>query len=161
MSILTQSELKENLHYCSKTGIFCRLGANIKVGNFDKDGYLIIKVNYVNYKAHRLAWLYMYGAFPDSKIDHINGIRDDNRILNLRICNDFENARNVGLRSDNTSGHKGVSYFKQTNKWKAYASLNKKIIHLGFYKHIEDAAKAYEDFTRKHYGEFFRDKNAQ
>lgn len=157
MNILTQSELKKNLHF--ERGVFYRKSRNKNTGSLDKDGYLIVKINKVNYKAHRLAWLYVYGEFPNSNLDHINGIRTDNRIENLRVCSDLENARNTGLRSDNTSGYKGVSYFKETNKWRAYGSLNGKIIHLGFYNLVDDAAKAYDKFAQENYGEFYKDIN--
>ena len=86
--MITQEELKELLDYNPETGLFTwNVYNNIKnkttAGTFN-DGYIQIKIKQKIYQAHRLAWLYVYGEWPKGQIDHINGIRDDNRIENLR-----------------------------------------------------------------------------
>lgn len=98
--MLTQDRLKELFSYNEKTGIFTRLvsiGRRGKVGNIagskNWDGYLLICIDNKNYAAHRLAWMYTYGSFPKIT-DHINGIRDDNRISNLREVTMRENLQN-------------------------------------------------------------------
>jgi len=94
------------------------------------------------YKAHRVIWAMATGAWPESQIDHINGIRDDNRIENLRDVTNQENSRNRKLRNDNTSGHIGVSWDKQENKWRAFIHVNGKKKHLGFFIDKADAIAA-------------------
>lgn len=88
--MITQEELKEYLHYDPLTGDFNwtigkrGLKVNSKAGSMNDQGYVIIRINNIRYRAHRLAWLYVYGHFPINEIDHINGVRSDNRIENLR-----------------------------------------------------------------------------
>lgn len=131
---LTQSELKKILYYNSETGIFTwkiNKGSRAKIE--DKltyktcYGYIAVNLNGYLYQVSRLAWLYMTGSFPKGQIDHINGIRDDNRFKNLRDVNAKENRKNMRIRDNNTSGHIGVSFRKDTKKWTAYIFDNKKI----------------------------------
>ena len=89
------------------------------------------------YKAHRLAWLYVYGIWPKLYIDHINGIRDDNRICNLRDVSNRENAIN---RSYHRKGKlAGASYHKQKGKWRATIRINGRYTHLGLFETKEEA----------------------
>lgn len=149
--MITQAELKEYLNYDENTGIFtwkvspsCAVKAGMIAGGTRKDRYTHIKILGRFYLAHRLAWLYMYGHHPEKHIDHINGIRADNRISNLRLCTFSQNQQNLSkLRDNNTSGLLGVSYYKITNKWKAQICLNKKYIFLGYFDDKESAYKAY------------------
>lgn len=161
---LTQEYLKDILNYNELTGIFTWkkrthirstyiIGSN--AGCLNKYGYLCITIHVKKYFAHRLAWLYVYGYFPEKEIDHINGIRNDNRICNLREANRNENQWNVTKRKDNSSGFKGVSWSKRENKWVANACLNKKQKHIGYFYQIEDAIKAYNDFTNKNHNNFY------
>jgi hypothetical protein len=108
------------------------------------------------YRAHRVAWALHYGEWPCGEIDHINGIRHDNRICNLRIATGPENSRNLKRRSDNTSGYKGVSKVAATGKWRAYINLNGKQYSLGYYDTAEAAAAAYANAAPKFHGEFAR-----
>jgi hypothetical protein len=100
MNNLSQSVVRETLSYSPETGEFVRLksGWSKRVGMIagtkDTYGYLQIKVNGRLYLAHRLAWIYMYGEWPEKGIDHRNGIRDDNRIANLRLADQAENSQN-------------------------------------------------------------------
>jgi hypothetical protein len=105
-------------------------------------GYMIIGIDRVRYKAHRLAWLYVYGELPDKHIDHINRQKDDNRISNLRLCNDQQNGENVFLPLKNsTSGYRGV--FFEAGKWRAKIWKQRKQIHLGRHVSAEAAHAAY------------------
>jgi hypothetical protein len=146
---LTQKELKEVLHYDKDTGNFTWLKAiatRIKVGCIagciDKYGYMIIKINGRNYKAHRLAFLYMDGAFPPNDTDHINHLRADNRFVNLRQVTQVENGRNKSMQSNNKSGFTGVYWHKRASKWVAKIYLNGKDKHLGCFTDIDDAIEA-------------------
>lgn len=86
--------------------------------------------------------------------DHINGNTLDNRKCNIRKCTNAENARNQKRRRDNTSGYKGVSYFKRDNNYRARIKVNYKQIHLGYFNNKTDAAKAYDVAAKKYHGEF-------
>ena len=84
------------------------------LGSFDKDGYLILKVKGKQFKAHRVAWLLNYGDFPKSELDHINRIRTDNRIENLRESNRKEQCNNTTKRINPDTGCVGIFYDKYT-----------------------------------------------
>jgi len=86
--------------------------------------------------------------------DHINHNTLDNRRENLRKCTHFQNTRNTKIRSDNSSGFKGVSFHKVTDKWAAYGCVQGKIKHLGLFDSREDAARAYDTYAKMFYGEF-------
>lgn len=163
--ILTQEELKIQLHYDEDTGIFTRLAAKrgVKVGAVtgtpNSGGYLEIRVNYKKLKAHRLAWLYVYGEFPCSDLDHKDGNRTNNRIKNLRLCTECENRHNVGATKGNISGVKGVNWHKSRGKWQARAMVNYKPYYIGLFKTLEEASVAYQAFAKEHHGEFYRPPN--
>ena len=139
--MLTQDELKRIFHYEPATGLFTRLaktGTRVNIGDIAQshngEGYIQIGINKLYYRAHRLAFLYVTGKWPDIQCDHINGIRDDNRWDNLRQATEAINAQNThGLRADNTSGYAGVTWDKQKRKWDAQIKLNSKTIHLGLF----------------------------
>lgn len=92
--------------------------------------------------AHRVAWALFYGAWPEMQIDHVNRIKTDNRIINLRDVSNSQNQRNVGTRKTNSSGVLGVSYHKKSGKWAARIGVSSKIKNLGLYETIEKAAEA-------------------
>ncbi len=92
--------------------------------------------------AHRLAWLFVHGVWPKEQIDHRNGIRDDNRFVNLREATLAENNQNRGVSPRNTSGHTGVYFNKKTGKWHAEIMTNRRKKHLGCFNDIEDAISA-------------------
>jgi hypothetical protein len=140
----------ERLSYDSRTGIFkwkSRAAPHVpkgsKAGSLDKSsGYVRIIISGRKYRAHRLAWLIVYGSFPPEQIDHINGIKHDNRIINLRAVTNAENSRNKSLCISNKSGHTGICYNKKTNKWKAAIGSNYKNVYLGSFENKEDAIEA-------------------
>ena len=103
-------------------------------------GYRQIKINNISYKAHRIIWLIVYGSFPDFEIDHINGIRNDNRLINLRSVTHAMNCRNRGMQSNNSSGIMGVSWCKRSNQWLARIYINGASKHLGYFDDMESAA---------------------
>lgn len=94
------------------------------------------------YRAHRVIWAIHTGAWPDDHIDHINGVRDDNRIDNLRAVSHAENQKNCRGRKDNTSGVMGVHWYKRRGAWQAYIKVAGKNKHLGYFKSKEDAIAA-------------------
>jgi len=107
------------------------------------DGYIYIKVNEKAYKAHRLAWFYVYGYFPENGLDHINRIKTDNRIVNLREATKSCNAKNCKININNTSGITGVSWHKRDKKWQVRIhDQNHKLLHIGYFDLLLEAAKA-------------------
>jgi hypothetical protein len=108
------------------------------------------------YWAHRIVYALHYGIDPgESQIDHINGNGADNRIENLRLATNQQNSRNRRIRSDNTSGHKGVSWSRSSKKWGAKTMIDRKQKHLGYFDSIEDASAAYEAAAQREFGEFY------
>lgn len=158
---LTQAYLKECLSYDSETGIFTwkerpiqhfpslkvwkiwnKNYANKLAGGVNNIGYHVIGVNNSRYLAHRLAYLYVYGCFPDLTVDHINHIRTDNRLCNLRQVSQKDNCRNTSMGTLNTSGFVGVYWDKQTSKWRVKIKVEGKTIHIGRFLTKEEAIKA-------------------
>ncbi len=158
--IITQEELKRNFHYDELTGIFtyknniCNKKVGDIAGNVNSAGYVRIGINYASHKAHRLAFLYMIGSFPKHQVDHINGIKNDNRWCNLRKATNTENQWNKPLSIKNKSGYKGVSWDKKSNKWRVQVALNKTKKYLGMFESKELAYKSYVDFSRNNHNEF-------
>ena len=124
-----------------------------QAGGFDTNGYRIIKINYKAYKEHRLIWLLTYGEFPCKDLDHINGVKDDNSIENLREASRAENSYNRKAIGG-SSKYKGVS-FRRYGKWQASCTLKGKQIYIGLFDNEKDAAKAYSEFVKPVHKEFF------
>ena len=110
--LITQAELKDVLAYCPETGVLTRYNSK-HAGTKDKDGYIIVSIDSVRYKAHRLIWFYMTGKWPDT-IDHINRVKDDNRWANLRNVSHQENHKNRPIQANNKSGVAGVCWIKKS-----------------------------------------------
>lgn len=138
--MLTQERLKELLNYDKDTGIFTWLVSrgSVKKGfvaGCDKgDGYLIARIDRKGYRCHRLAWLYIHGSFPFDEIDHVNGIRSDNRFVNLRSVLGSENKKNKAKPKNNTSGIVGVNWSNYYSDWTSRISINGKDTTLGRFK---------------------------
>lgn len=153
-NILTQERLQELLNYDSATGIFtwikpCSRFSQVKPGDqagcLHVRGYIHIKIDGGAYKAHRLAWLYTHGRWPNPAIDHINRDKADNRLANLRETNQLGNMQNKGIYRNNKSGFAGVCHHKQSGKWMAQLQVNGKNRHLGLFDTPELAAVAYQE----------------
>ena len=155
--MLTQEELKNELFYDEKTGIFTRNKNSKKAkrgdiaGFIDKDGYIRIRVLGKAYQAHRLAWLYVFGSFPKEYIDHINGKRNDNRVSNLRDVDMAINIQNLKkcMISNKTSGLLGVCFDKNRALFKAQIQSRGEKIVIGYYKTAQEAHQAYLIKKRK------------
>lgn len=140
MRKITQSELRDLLHYSEDTGEFTwrydRPGqplAGSIAGCTTSEGYIRICVNKRYYLAHRLAWLYMFGEWPAEQVDHINQIKSDNRRVNLRSVTHAENMQNRMQSKTSISGYHGVYPTASGKKWMAKIRHNKKIILLGIF----------------------------
>lgn len=112
-------------------------------GRTNGKGYRQTMVDNRRYMDHRLVWLYVTGVWPPAEVDHTNGIRDDNRIENLRLATKAQNQQNVAMRSHNTSGYIGVTWYKKSGKWRAQIKSNGKKIHIGLFDCPAEAHKAY------------------
>jgi hypothetical protein len=152
---ITQENLKELLHYNPITGVFTNIvDRNSKALKgeectcINQVGYVVISINYKRYTAHRLAWLYMEGYFPEHEVDHKNGVTHDNRWKNLKEVSHRCNLQNQKIRSNNSSGFKGVTYVKRNSNWSSRITINQKTINIGVYPTAIEAAIArckYED----------------
>lgn len=146
--MLSLDRLKEVLEYHAETGAFTwkvshpRAAAGQIAGAKDHYGYVVIRIDGHLYKAHRLAWLYVYGEWPKKGLDHINRKKDDNRIDNLRLADQSLNMHNVDARCNSKSGVSGVVWRKDRNKWRASIRIGYKNIWLGSYTAKEDAIAA-------------------
>ena len=149
--LVTQDRLKQVIEYNSTTGVFrwLRIPENRAVaGKYaavskDHYGYGNIVVDGRSYKAHRLAWLYVYGAHPTNEIDHVNRDAGDNRIVNLREATRKQNMENLSIRQDNQSLEKGVGYVKLTGKYRARIRHNGSTLVLGTFSTLGEASDAY------------------
>jgi len=151
--MLTQQRLKALLHYDEREGMFTWLVATNgrrfvgeRAGNLNPNGYIQIKVDRVLYRAHRLAWLYMTGVWPpEEQIDHINGIRSDNRWCNMRNVSraiNNQNQRRAPKRNKST-GLLGVSQRNPEAGYQARIRHQRKEKRLGTFPTAEMAHQAY------------------
>lgn len=120
-----------------------------KAGNLQKDGYVRIKVKGRKILAHRFVWFIYYGVWPTGQVDHINRVRNDNRILNLRDVDAVTNARNSTINSNNTSGAAGVWRNAANGKWQSVIRWGGVRRHLGYFdnKQMAIAARKYAERT--------------
>lgn len=121
-----------------------------------RQGYKVGAVFDVVVAAHKVIWAMEKGYWPSQQIDHVSGQRSDNRIRNLREATSSQNSMNTKIRSDNTSGYRGVSFHKLTGKWVARIVANKSRFYLGMHPTAERASEAYEAASKKYHGEFSR-----
>lgn len=171
---LSLTYLKECLDYDPKSGDFTwkerprshftadwshrnwnKRHAGTKAGWKDKTShnkekfYCKISINSENYKAHRLAWVFLTGEWPEKLIDHIDGNGLNNSAENLRSVSDWENATNQGIRKDNKSGLAGVGWQKKIGKWYANGRINDHLQHLGFFEDKFEAICARKSWEAK------------
>ncbi len=142
--MISHEELKQRLSYNEFTGVFTWLNSKSNVaqtgsraGCLNKvTGYRQIRLNGKTYIEHRLAWFWYYNEWPNDQIDHINQIKTDNQISNLRVVSTSGNNQN--------KSSKGCTYDKYMQKWKAYIGINNKKIHLGYFDTEEEAIAVYK-----------------
>jgi hypothetical protein len=169
--ITTASQLRVRLDYDPATGIFTwhkrkpiwpydltwnsRYAGNT-AGSTDRKNRVVIKINGVPYFAHRLAWVWMTGEWPDLEIDHHDGNPSNNRWSNLRVATSSQNSMNSRLRSDNTSGFKGVYWDRRCQRWHAQVMLSNKRRSLGHFDTPEAAKLARDAAADLLHGAFSR-----
>lgn len=166
---LTAERLRQLFTYDPQTGLFSRLMAPrpqaahyvgqpvgyIKPGPVSAGGgYLMVSADGGSYRAHRLAWLYMTGEWPEADVDHRDRDRQNNRWANLRAATRSQNIHNMGMRERNTSGRKGAIWDAHRGKWQARITINGKHAFLGRFETRDAAGDAYDAAAEKHFGDF-------
>ena len=150
MKVIDTNRLKELLSYDESTGYFTWIKSTsnrVPVGRVcntpnSKAGYIQIRIDGTVYLSHRLVWLYIHGSMPDGQIDHIDHVKTNNLISNLRVVDNKTNSQNQSMNKANTSGYAGVYWNKEKKKWDAAIKINGKKKHIGRYTLIDDAIQA-------------------
>ena len=167
--IPTPEELRNMLRYEPETGkLFWKVRPNLPgwwnsrfsgceaLTAKNEKGYLQGHIDGCLYRAHRVIWAIVYGYWPKDEIDHKNTKKSDNRLCNIRLATSSQNQSNKGLQSNNTSGAKGVSYIKETGKWRARIRCHGNLINLGSFSEKDEAVLAYANAAEKLHGKFAR-----
>jgi hypothetical protein len=159
---LTQEILLEAFEY--KEGILYwknPTSRSVKIGNEvgckNSNGYRLASIKGKYIQTHRAIFLMHYGYLPEY-VDHIDGNKSNNKVENLRAVTKAQNAWNSKLPSTNKSGIRGVSWNKQTNKWRVAINVNGRAIHLGRFSDIKDAQKVIESARIQYHGQYARQK---
>lgn len=149
-------DLGKHVHYCPFNGTLTwkvsnrgHRKAGDPAGSYNRQGYRRVKIRQKVYLVHRLAWALAYGEWPPGELDHINGIRDDNRICNLRAATRWENCQNITP--------KGVRFEPSRGKWLARIHRVGKTRNLGRYNSEAEAVAVYQKAARELRGEFYRE----
>lgn len=156
--------IRTHLSYDPDTGVVgwsrSNGGRSPKVAGNLNNGYRRIKCKGKKFLAHRIAWFLHYEEWPKQEVDHINGDKLDNRISNLRDVSLMQNQQNTGMKKTgkrkNTSGWKGVSWNKKSQKWQAEIRYNGAHQYLGMFDDIREAAEEYIFAAIRFHGEFAR-----
>lgn len=158
--MITQEIVRELFIYHPGNGSFKnrayngpRALKNEDAGSLTVHGYRSVSISGKRYTVHRLIYLYVYGHIPEF-IDHINGVRSDNKIKNLRQCTHPENRRNAKINKNNRSGIKGVSWCKTQKSWVARLMTDGKVSILGRFWDKEVAAQVVRIERGRLHGEF-------
>lgn len=163
--ILPLEQLRELFRYDSESGHLYWIApgkGRIKkkpAGTLVRAGYIGVMIDGKRHYVHRIAWALHHGSHPVDQLDHINGIKTDNRIVNLREATNAQNGKNLSLSKLNTSGYAGVTFDKHNNKWRASIRCNNKIIHLGRYQSFDDAIKVRQQAESQFFGEWKRTRH--
>jgi hypothetical protein len=148
LQTINQERVRELFDYRSDGELIWKVqtGSRALVGNVagspHNAGYKQIRVDGKIYLNHRLIWVWHHGYFPEHGLDHINRNRNDNRIENLREVSQSCNMRNCKQRTDCSSGVTGVCWHKRRSKWQARIRIPGKLIYLGIYDTLLEAAQA-------------------
>lgn len=162
---LTQDTLVDLLHYDEEAGEFFwrkdgargargHVKAGKRAGSLHRSsGYRMLKINGRRYSEHRLAWFYVHGQWPAGDLDHVDGARANNRIVNLREASRSQNIFNSKLVRS-SSGVRGVTWNKRERRWKANLKKDQQVIHLGTFETLPDAIAARAEAAKRHFGDF-------
>lgn len=140
------------IYWKVKTSLRIKIGD--EAGYKDYYGYVVIRIHGKLYRRHRLIWWHTNKSCPSKFIDHINEVKGDDRISNLREATKSQNMHNISRRSRNTSGYTGVSWSKHNKKWVAQLRFNNKPIPIGHFPTKEAAALMYNVAAKHLFGDF-------
>lgn len=157
---MVASNFEKSLRYEPETGKLVWLRdsnnrqrlAGEEAGGLNGTGYLRLKVGGREFLAHRVAWTLMTGSLPAPEVDHINGIRNDNRWCNLRLVNASKQRANAKINANSTSGVRGVYFNKRRGMWRAHLQRR----HLGYFQSKDEAATAVEKAFNEAFGLEYR-----
>lgn len=151
---MTQELVKELFIYDDNIGRLIRKSNNEIAGYVWKDPkrsnhfYRSIKINYKEYKEHRLIWLYHYGSMPIDQIDHIDGNSINNKIDNLREVTNIINSKNRCIQSNNTVGYHGITMHK--GRYRVRININGIRKSCGVYNTFEEAYKIRKELEKQY-----------
>lgn len=151
--MITADKLRALLVYDPDTGHFWRKSTGRRVADLPRSGYFAVYVDKKRYSAHRLAWLYMTGKWPEAEIDHIDRDKHNNVFANLRECTREQNAYNLPPLSNNKCGIKGVFRYKH-GSWGAHIRANGRTMYLGSFGTMEQAVFVRREAEAKYHGQF-------
>jgi hypothetical protein len=158
---ISHSRLLQLVHYDPETGEMkwlkptsFRVKVGQTAGSFSGNGYKQVKIDGTVYNFHRIVWFYMTGVWPDRWIDHSDGDFTNNRFENLRLSSVSQNAGNMKMRSDNSTGLKGVE--RKRSKFAARIRHEGVRHNLGVFDTAEEAHAAYFSAAQRLFGEFAR-----
>jgi hypothetical protein len=167
-SDLSAESVRSALDYNTETGVFVwkyrfnyklnwnRRCAGKTAGHLDRLGYIVIGFEGRLRQAHRIAWLYVTGRWPEFQIDHVNLIRHDNRFVNLREATPSENMANTKAHKDGLSGFKGVTWCKDKCRWQTQIMVEGVTYRLGRFDTAEEAHEVYKEAAHRLRGKFAR-----
>jgi hypothetical protein len=129
------------------------------MGHVNSAGYVVLNFMGIKVYGHHVAWMLQYGEVPSQMVDHKNGVRSDNRIINLRLVSPSQSICNTGPRSDSASGIKGVCFLKSKSSWQASIQINGTCINLGCFKSLDEAVICRKNAEAFYHGEFSRNRD--
>lgn len=159
-SKVTQEQLRELFTLDPDEGVFryrvnrVRSKAGSVAGSIHHKGWRSIMINQRRYQEHHLVWLYVHGEWPVHEIDHVNGVRDDNRLSNLREADAFQQVMNCARPRTNTSGVKNVHFDRLSCKFKVYVKCRGKRVFVGSFPTLHEASEAATNARDRLHGEF-------
>lgn len=160
-SRISYERLRELVDYDPETGILTRkirtsnrVHPGEVVGTVTGNGYWLARIDTHLAYNHQFIWLYAYGEWPKSPIDHVNGDITDNRLVNLRLATASQNQANKKRPAHNTSGYKGV--WRKRKRWCAEIKKDGVKLRLGTFDSPAQAHAAYLEAAQKLFGAFAR-----
>ena len=157
---ISKQDVEKLLSYDPASGsFFHRVGhRDVKPGDIagclGRQGYIHLKIKGKRYFAHRVAWLLTYGHWPVGDTDHINQNKSDNRIENLREATRSQNKMNHPARRDSLTHCRGITPRPQHGNYQVRIQVNGKRLHIGVFKQLADAARAYDEAAKRYHGDF-------